>query len=153
MQKIKLTVTLPINQRHGCIEGAIFEVLRDGSEDRIPGIWITSLAGEEVKVLRREFEPHYDPLSLEKSQEVYDRLSKHDWHYSFADDGKAFRRGEVAHNELLKFVRELGPEAMTMFHNYQDYVNSLIGSSPLPKPERPGGEKNDKGLDKNGLWF
>ncbi|MCG7548562.1 hypothetical protein [Pseudoalteromonas sp. Of7M-16] len=51
--KIRLTVTLPIDPKHGCDKGRVFETT---SRDR-SAYWILGDAGEPIKVLGGEYEP------------------------------------------------------------------------------------------------
>ena len=36
---------------------------------------------------------------------LYDRLKKHDWYYSFSDDGGVYRRGEADRNEIKGILK------------------------------------------------
>ena len=90
-------------------------------------------------------------ITLQQKQELYDKLEKHDWFYMMADDGKAYRRGEVAHSQLYAEVKGMGDEAQDLYESFQKYMNSLVTSTPLPKPLRPGGDRAKP--ESLGLWF
>ncbi len=56
--KIKLTINVSVEKKHGMTEGRIFDVFREQEQDRKQsgGWWVIGDAGEEIKILGHEAE-------------------------------------------------------------------------------------------------
>lgn len=49
--KIRLAVTIPVDDKHSLFEGRVME-----AKNRVSGIWVKGDTGEDVKILRHEYE-------------------------------------------------------------------------------------------------
>jgi hypothetical protein len=66
-------------------------------------------------------------------QEFYDDLAKHDWYYSFSDDGRVFKQGEARERQLKSTAAQVrgGKELFQAFCEWRKSHGSL------PRPVRP----------------
>jgi hypothetical protein len=87
----------------------------------------------------------------------YDKLSAHDWYYTFSDHGATYRKGEASENNL---VREAGTNGFkqALYDAYKEHIWSgpHVGKPEVPKPARPTGPVDTIeyiSMDRNELKF
>lgn len=68
--------------------------------------------------------------------DFYKKLQNHDWFYDFSDDGRVWREGREAEARLRGEARDLGPEYVQLFNDYEASVWSGpgFGTPKLPLP-------------------
>ncbi len=54
--KIRLLHDIPVEQKHQLTKGTEHEVVKDGMSDKIAGLWVVGHNGENIKVMRDEYE-------------------------------------------------------------------------------------------------
>lgn len=71
-------------------------------------------------------------------QEYYDALEAHDWYYSFSDDMRKYKQGELARFSLETIAKQ-SPEHQKLYNAFEDHMFSgaLFGTVKKVKPERP----------------
>lgn len=82
-------------------------------------------------------------MTTEELAAFYDKLTVHDWHYSFSDYGPSYRRGEE-NERIISREAYADPEKLALLTAYKKYVNSGMTTDRLPRPDRPGGPKPKK---------
>lgn len=70
--------------------------------------------------------------------DYYDLLARHDWYYSFSDDGRVWRAGVVAEKELQRIALESDAHG-ALLAGFRDHYFSgkPWGTEKAPMPERP----------------
>lgn len=71
-------------------------------------------------------------------QSYYDLLSRHDWYYTFSDDGSVYRAGAASEANLRKIADE-SPEHRALFEGFAKHYfsGSAWGNERQPLPARP----------------
>jgi len=69
----------------------------------------------------------------------YDDLDAHDWHYSFSDDPKTYKRGTANENRLKDLAGQGGPDYQALFHAFAKHYSTgePWGNVQWDKPQRP----------------
>lgn len=72
-------------------------------------------------------------------QEYYDMLVKHDWYFDWSDDGRVWRAGVKARDELKAIAEANGEAYQELLTGFQKYMftGEPWGTERAPKPERP----------------
>jgi translation initiation factor 2 alpha subunit (eIF-2alpha) len=75
-------------------------------------------------------------------KDYYARLKAHDWHWSMADDSKAYKVGQKEEKALLEISYELGEEYGDLFDGFTKHYDAIVkgetaGPGVPPIPEEP----------------